>query len=203
MKKPQSFKKKVERGATKPLEKHEAKSIYAYLKSRENWRDLALLCCGLDTMLRASDLVRLMVEEVADRRGNAFERARIRMKKTRDVVDVTMGDDARAAIEMWLRERPISSRWMFPGREPENHMTEVRYRQLAKGWFSAISLRPLDRYSTHSIRKTKAKAIYDDTKNLKAVSELLGHKDTKVTERYLGISRAEAIEISARVNVLR
>ena len=41
----------------------------------------------------------------------------------------------------------------------------------------------------------------DETNNLKAVSEALGHSNTTMTERYIGMTRRKALEIAAKIDV--
>ena len=200
--KKKDYRKKVVSGSTLPLKLHHVQSVVSVLKEEERARDLALFCAGLDSMLRASDLVRLLVEEVTDDGGDVVERATVLMKKVREPVDIAFTPETRDAIGAWLARRPHGGPWLFPGRAEDTHITEIRYRQLCKEWFAAAGV-PKKRYSTHSIRKTKPSAIYGETKNLKTVSEMLGHKDTKVTERYLGIERAEAISVAASFNLLK
>lgn len=66
---------------------------------------------------------------------------------------------------------------------------------LGKGWLESLGL-AADDYSTHSLRKTKASAIYDATKNVEAVLQLLGHASVAATSAYLGIEQAKALDIA-------
>jgi integrase len=43
--------------------------------------------------------------------------------------------------------------------------------------------------------------MYDETNDIKAVSELLGHRDTKMTEKYIGMTRAKAVAMAAKIDV--
>jgi site-specific recombinase XerD len=54
----------------------------------------------------------------------------------------------------------------------------------------------VDDYSTHSLRKAKASAIYDATKNVEAVRQLLGHSSVAATSAYLGIEQAKALDLA-------
>jgi integrase len=168
----------------------------------EAWRDYALFRLGIDSMLRASDLVRILMDEIVIEGGVMIvSEAQVRMKKTGEVATFPLSERTRVAIKQWMdhREHPTSE-WLFYGRPWWEHMTEVRYRQIAKGWFKSIGL-PVRHYSTHSLRRTKATIMYDETNDIKAVSELLGHKDTKMTERYIGMTRAKAVAMAAKIDV--
>ena len=51
-------------------------------------------------------------------------------------------------------------------------------------------------HGTHSLRRTKATAIYRKTKNLRAVQFLLGHSKIEGTVRYLSIEVDDALELA-------
>ena len=44
--------------------------------------------------------------------------------------------------------------------------------------------------------KTKLSTIYDTTKNVEAVRQLLGHASVAATSAYLGIEQAKALDIA-------
>jgi site-specific recombinase XerC len=51
------------------------------------------------------------------------------------------------------------------------------------------------------LRKTKASAIYDATKNVEAVRQLLGHSSVAATSAYLGIEQAKALDVAKAHNM--
>jgi site-specific recombinase XerD len=54
-------------------------------------------------------------------------------------------------------------------------------------------------YGTHSLRRTKATSIYPQTKNLRAVQLLLGHRKIESTVRYLGVEVDDALDIAEHI----
>jgi integrase len=54
-------------------------------------------------------------------------------------------------------------------------------------------------YGTHSLRRTKATLIYRQTKSLRAVQLLLGHRTIESTVRYLGVHVDDALEMAAHI----
>lgn len=62
-------------------------------------------------------------------------------------------------------------------------------------WVTAIGLRRED-YGTHSMRRTKASIIYEQTGNLRAVQILLGHTKIESTVRYLGFDIEDALALA-------
>ena len=57
-------------------------------------------------------------------------------------------------------------------------------------------------YGTHSLRRTKATLIYRQTKNLRAVQLLLGHRKIESTVRYLGVDVDDALEMAEHIECL-
>ena len=51
-------------GQKKPFKIYEIKSLIARFVQEKRWRDLAMFTTGIDTMLRASDLLNLRVHDV-------------------------------------------------------------------------------------------------------------------------------------------
>lgn len=185
----------------RPLSQREVSTIQNRLHTMERWKELALFRLGICTMFRASDLVRVYVDEVLDHKGAIMNRFWIVIKKTGEKVEVSISQETREALKFWLEERPtFSGEWLFPGNTADGHISEKHYRHLAKEWFAAAGL-DTRFFSTHSIRRTKASIMYAQTQNLKAVSELLGHTDTKMTERYLGVTRGIALDLADKVKI--
>lgn len=185
----------------KALTSREVQSIQNRLYTMGDWRGLALFRTGIDTMFRVSDTVRICLDEILDHNGNIMDRVSIMMKKTNSPVEVSISRETKKALKKWIEHRPeFSGEWLFPGNTAEGHISEKHYRSLAKEWFKAAGLNPKF-YSTHSIRRTKAAELYRQSHNLKAVSLLLGHRDTKVTEEYLGIYREDAVNLASKVKI--
>ena len=195
------LKKSRVRGEMKPLSVREVRTIESILATKERWRDLALFRLGIDSLLRASDLVRIYVDEITDHNGKIVTRAELMMKKTKRKVKFAISTDTAEAVRRWIDTRPaFSGEWLFPGREAGDHLSEVQYRKLAKGWFAACGL-DVRRYSTHSLRRTKAAEVYRQTHNIEAVSRLLGHTTVTQTSRYLGIQDEDALDLAEKVKI--
>ena len=56
-------------------------------------------------------------------------------------------------------------------------------------------------YRTHTMRRTKATLMYQQTKNLRAIQLLLGHSKLDSTVRYLGIEVDDALKMSEQLDV--
>lgn len=201
MAKKASVKRKTPRGEMRPLSVREVQALESILYNRKQWRDLALLRLGIDSMLRASDLVSLWVEEVIGPNGKVLAQGEVMMKKTRRRVRFKISETTVEAVKLWMAQRRVfAGQWLFPGRNSGEHLSVVQYRRIAKSWFRTIGL-DVRHYSTHSLRRTKASEVYRQTKNLEIVRQLLGHSDIGQTSRYLGVSEAEALEVAGSVKI--
>ncbi|MGA9549580.1 MAG: tyrosine-type recombinase/integrase [Rhodomicrobium sp.] len=187
-------------GPKPPLRPSQVWAIRTRLQMQERKRDLALFNLAIDSKLRGCDVVAIRVEDVAPS-GYALDRATIRQKKTGRPVRFELTDQARSAIDDYLRltgRKP--GQVLFCGRDPSRGLTTRQYARLVNDWVASIGLDPLQ-FGTHSLRRTKAVLIYRQTGNLRAVQLLLGHTKIESTVRYLGIEIDDAIEIAVKVDI--
>ena len=61
---------------------------------------------------------------------------------------------------------------------------------ILKTAFTAAGLN--GKLATHSLRKSFAQRVYDQSGDIYLVQELLGHKNISTTQRYLGVNYADA-----------
>lgn len=167
-------------------------------------RDLALFNTGIDTMLRASDLLKLRVIDVCDHTGVIVEEFPIRQKKTGEPHIVQLLLPAREALKAWIDlVGKTHDEFVFTSLSNCNYGEPIRrnqYANLVKKWADYARLDPR-RHSTHSMRRTKSAAVYAATKNLAACRELLGHKNIGSTAHYLGIDKREALDLAKKIKV--
>jgi len=156
---------------------------------------------GLDSKLRACDLVSLKVRDISHGEHIA-SRATVQQKKTKRPVQFEITAPAREAAEAWIREAGLRSEdYLFPSRTHTSpHICTRQYARMLRDWLQNIGLEWHD-CGTHSMRRTKATLIYRKTKNLRAAQLLLGHSDIASTVRYLGIEVDDALEISEQLEI--
>lgn len=174
-------------------------AVRTHLQLDGRLRDLALFNLAVDSKLRACDLVRLRVEDVAPH-GYAVQRATIRQRKTGWPVRFEITKQTRDAVDAYLasaNRKP--GQWLFPGRLGYPLSTR-QYARLLDRWLAEIGLEPA-LFGTHSLRRTKATLIYRRTGNLRAVQLLLGHTKIESTVRYLGIDVDDALTIAEQIEV--
>ena len=89
-------------GAKRPLRPNQVWSIRTRLMVEGRTRELAMFNLAIDSKLRGCDVVAIKVEDVAPN-GYAVERATVRQRKTGRPVKFELTEQARQAIEGYLR----------------------------------------------------------------------------------------------------
>ena len=150
-------------------------------------RDLCLFILGVNTALRASDLVRVEAGMVRHLKpGDSFE---IREKKTGRLRRITVGKAVVEAVQRLLASRPYEdSDLLFQGKR--GPISAIAVNVLVKKWTRAVNLK--GRYGGHTLRKTWG---YHQRKSfgvsLPVLMECFGHSSQGITLRYLCLQPEE------------
>ena len=112
-------------------------------------RNAALFTIGINTNLRASDLLRIKVGQVRDLKpGDEIE---LKEKKTGKSRRITLNKACVQAIQRLLASRPYADEdLLFTGQR--GPLTVPSVHRLVKGWCRAINLK--GNYGSHTLRKT-------------------------------------------------
>jgi len=112
-------------------------------------RDLALFTIGINTNLRASDLLRLKVDHVKDlKAGDTVE---IKEQKTGKVRRITLNKTCIKAIQNLLASKLYHNDYLFQSQR-RHVLTVPSVHKLVKGWCGEINLK--GNYGSHTLRKT-------------------------------------------------
>jgi len=113
-------------------------------------RDLALFTIGINTNLRASDLLRLKVSHVKDlKAGDTVE---IKEKKTGKARRITLNKTCINAIQNLLTSKQYQDdNYLFQSQR-RHVLTVPSVHKLVKSWCSEINLK--GNYGSHTLRKT-------------------------------------------------
>lgn len=154
-------------GQKRPFKLKEIWAIRVRLQLSCRTRELALFNLGIDSKLRACDLVKLRVRDVATG-DRAAARASVIQQKTGRPVQFELTDPTREAVANWMKVAHLRAEdFLFPSRVSTSpHLGTRQYARIVDGWVEEIGLDPAA-YGTHSIRRTKASLVYRRTKNLR------------------------------------
>ncbi|GJL64662.1 MAG: integrase [Nitrospirales bacterium] len=191
-------------GQKAPFTPDQVQIIRSLLVTEEKVRDLALFNVGIDTMLRASDVLPLTVADVTDHQGGVVSEIQVRQQKTNQGHLVALSPATQDSLADWLLQsskRGADFLWTSLGnRKTHSHLSRAQYANLVKQWAELARLNP-KRHSTHSMRRTKSAVIYDQTQNLAACQQLLGHKSIGSTAVYLGVDQRKALDLAKRIKL--
>lgn len=188
-------------GQKAPLRLKDIWAIRIRLQLGHRTRELALFDLGLDSKLRACDLVRLRVRDICHG-DRVSTRAIVMQQKTSQPVQFEITQPTRDAVSDWIKQEELTSDdYLFPSRIHDSpHLGTRQYARIVDSWIKEIGLDPAA-YGTHTMRRTKASLIYRRTKNIRAVQLLLGHTKLESTVRYLGIEVEDALEMAEQTEV--
>lgn len=188
-------------GQKLPLKQAQVWAIRTRIELDGNERDLALFNLAIDSKLRACDLISLQVRDIAH--GNSIQsRVILIQKKTATPVQFEITEPTRKVLSSWIASSGLGSDdFLFQSRiRASKHLSMRQYTRIVHKWVRSIGLDEMH-YGTHTMRRTKATLIYRQTKNLRAVQLLLGHKKIESTIRYLGVEVEDALQISENLDL--
>jgi integrase len=174
-------------GQKLPLTVKQIRAIRIRLKSADQLRDLALFNLAIDGGLHACDILQLRVCDIAKGR-RVLSRATIEHLDPLHPIQLDIGEETRDALATWIAHANLKSEhYLFRSRVSESpHIQSRQLGRLVSAWVESIGLDP-SAYGTESLRRTKAVLMYQQTKDIFAVKEFLGHKKLDSTARFLGI----------------
>lgn len=174
--------------------RQELRQIGQALARDGNYHDLCLLALGLDAMLRSSDLLSLTVADVCHSNGAIRRQLRRRQQKTKHNVYPALTPETRQHIRQWIEASgKRSNQFLFTSSKPidASAIGRGQYARKVKQWAQRVG-KPSSDYSTHSIRRSKPRHMYQQGEDIALISRLLGHKSLAVTLDYLGIEQDQA-----------
>lgn len=174
---------------SRPLTRGQVKAV---LKATHSIREKALLTLGFATGYRISELLSLTVADIATK-GVIHSHVTVKASntKTKQGRTVLLNSDAKKALSTlvsWLKAKGLDHNApLFVSRKHVNGYAAISRQQahkLLKDLFAAIG--EFGNVSTHTMRKTFAKAIYDATGGkIELVQIALGHAAITSTVSYL------------------
>ena len=181
---------------TRPLSNAEIRKVADCFSGTFATRNRGLFILGVSTGGRISELLALKVGEVWQNGKPVsdllFDKTIVKGGEVSRAVPVNV--NGREAIEGLIAfhvERYGSidvERALFPSRQGSGAMDRRMAHTVLKNAFEAAGLN--GKLATHSMRKSFAQRLYEQTNDIFAVQEMLGHKNVATTQRYLGVNYA-------------
>lgn len=200
---------------TRPLDNAEIRKVSEAFEGTFAIRNRSLFMLGVSVGARISELLALKVSDVWQNnkpvKDLLFDRSIVKGGEVSRAVPVNVdGREAIAALIAWHNElyggidadRPLFSSRKGKGLKA---MSRIAAHDVLKPAFENAGLN--GKLGTHSLRKSYAQRLYEQTNDIYAVQEMLGHKSVVTTQRYLGVNYAgvreasEAMSIHAESNI--
>ena len=194
---------------TRPLDNAEIRKVSEAFGGTFAIRNRSLFMLGVSVGGRISELLALKVGDVWQNnkpvKDLLFDRNIVKGVEVSRAVPVNM--DGRQAIEdliAWHTELYgdlDAKRPLFPSRKGQGSkaMTRIAAHDVLKPAFEAAGLN--GKLGTHSLRKSYAQRLYEQTNDIYAVQEMLGHKSVVTTQRYLGVNYASVRDASEAMSI--
>ncbi len=186
-------------GQKEGFSRQSIKMISELLGRDEKWRDLALFRVGLDSMLRAGDLLELTIGDVCDEKKKVRTSWPLQQNKTKNPLVVTLTNPAVLALTFWISEsnKLNKEEYLFTRIKGNTfeRISRKYYAILVKQWAAMVNL-DTPKFSTHSLRRSKASLMYSAGIDLETIRILLGQSTLNATKNYLGVSRQKASNLA-------
>ncbi len=193
-------------GTTQPIK--EAEQINElkdfYIMTKPNYRNYALICLGINSALRISDLLSLRWEHVYDFGRQCYKKhIMITEKKTKKKTMIAINNGAAEGLEIYrksLGDTLKGKSFIFPGRwGDEGPLSRSQAFRIIKK--AANELHFEEGISCHSLRKTFGYHAWKRGVHPAILTEIYNHSSYQVTRRYLGINQDDKDDIFLKVNL--
>lgn len=176
---------------SRPLTRIQVKEV---LRVTESIREKTLLTVGFCTGFRISELLSLKLADIStDGQIHSHVTVKAANTKTKTSRSVMLNSDAKKALTSllgWLKSKGLTDKStpLFLSRKRaitgENKaINRQQAHEIIKALFAKIG--EFGNVSTHSLRKTFAARVYEQTGKLELVQIALGHKSINSTISYL------------------
>lgn len=121
-------------GQKAPFKLKDVWAIRVRLQLAHCERELALFNLGIDSKLRACDLVQLRVKDICHG-DHVASRAIVMQQKTHRPVQFEITEQTRVAVAAWIRTSALHSNdFLFRGRANCGHLTTREYLRTVRSW---------------------------------------------------------------------
>lgn len=189
---------------TKPIKSKEDLAALKnyYLRDHPNLRNYALICTGINTALRISDILALTWRDVYDFERRCFRsHLSTREAKTGKETSIALNQSLRDALSIYRQSipSPRPGQYLFPGKKPKEPLSRTQaYRIIHQ---AGENLHLPDAISCHTLRKTFGYHAWISGVNPAVLMIIYNHSTFQITKRYLGIDQDDKDNVFLNLNL--
>ena len=176
---------------------NQIKQIRGNLYRQKNPRDYLLFVFGINSGLRIGDILSLRLGDVKNNRGELKDYLDIKEQKTGKTRKVHFNKQIKEAINYYLKKTDIFDldQYLFTNEKSKENkpITRIRAYQLINKWCKDTGLKC--KVGGHTLRKTFGYHLRMQGISIERISNLLNHRNIRVTFRYIGIDDDENKEV--------
>ncbi|MGG1151240.1 tyrosine-type recombinase/integrase [Bacillus wiedmannii] len=189
--------------------KREVKKLITYLKGT-NIRNYAIVVVGMNTLLRAGDLLSLKWNDVLEENKTFKNETWITEEKTGKTRKVNLNSACIEALQLHMESLGDVNMddYLFPSRKAnkdgEKKLDVKALHRIIKDTCKDLNIK--GNYGTHTLRKTGAYRIYTDNiannpTIIGHLQKILNHSSQATTLRYIGIEAEEIDNIFDNLSI--
>lgn len=173
-----------------------------YLDKEPNLRNYAMICIGVNTALRISDLLALKWGEVYDFDKQCFKKHIIMYeKKTGKESRIALNGSIKSGLGKYMESLDYVKKgdYIFTGRYEGTHLSRSQAFRIIK--HAAYVLNMERGISCHSMRKTFGYCAWKCGTQPALLMDIYNHSSYEITKRYLGIKQDDRDSVFLKVNL--
>lgn len=144
-------------------------------------RDYILFLLGINSGLRISDILRLKVSDVMNKKYIS-----IKEQKTNKNRKVPITESFKLPLVKYISGKSPED-WLFSSQRGNKAITRIQAYRIINTACQKAGIKT--KIGTHTLRKTFGYHLYQKTKDVALLQNILNHSSPTVTLRYIGINQ--------------
>lgn len=172
------------------------------MKDEPNMRNYVLICLGVNSALRISDLLELKWKDVYNFKDENFKKHLITYeKKTGKETWIAINENARNGLQEYMKflKKISGEDYIFKGKNNGGHLSRSQAFRIIKHAAGELNLE--NGISCHSMRKTFGYYAWKCGTPPAVLMDIYNHSSYEITKRYLGIKQDDKDSVFLNVNL--
>ncbi len=173
-----------------------------YLKQAPNLRNFTLICIGINTALRISDIRLLKWNDVYDFSTKQFrEHIVLTEQKTKKLNSIAINKNLKQALSIYKKSKSVISpnSYLFTGNGRSTPISRSQAFRIIRKAAEKVNI--TEPVSCHSLRKTFGYHAWRTGIAPVIIMHIYNHSSFQITKRYLGIDQDDKDAVFRNVNL--